>query len=40
MILKIIFLEKIIYDLQITIPKAHPTQSSSRSDYSNITDIM
>ena len=34
------FLEKIIFDFQITIDTAHPVQISSRSDNCVTTDIM
>ena len=34
------FLENIIFDLQITIPRAHPVTISSCSDYCITTDIM
>ena len=40
MLLNIVFLEKIIFDLQVTIHRIHPVQSSSRSDYCITTDIM
>ena len=33
-------LEKNIFDLQITIPRVHPVQISSCSDYHITTDIM
>ena len=34
------FLEKIIFDFQITIDRVHPVQISSRSDNCITTDIM
>ena len=33
-------LEKIIFDIQISIPRVHPVQISSRFDYCIATDIM
>ena len=34
------FLEKSIFDLKITIPRVHPVQISSHSDYCITTGIM
>ena len=34
------FLEKVIFDLQITIDRVHPVQIPSRSDHCITTDIM
>ena len=34
------FLEKTIFDLQISIPRVHPVEISSRSDYCITTDII